>query len=64
MRENCWRFGDFYTSEQLVVLVLYMDVMTASVLAFHPGFLFRFPMLGGKLKALVEDSQFILQSNP
>jgi len=55
---------EFYTAEQLVVLVLYMDVMTASVLAFHLGFLFRFPMLGGKLKALVEDGQFILQSNP
>ncbi len=53
----------FYTAEQLVVLVLYMDVMTASVLAFHLGFLFRFPVLGRKLKALVEDGQFILQSN-
>ena len=53
----------FYTAEQLVVLVLYMDLMTASVLAFHLGFLFRLPVVGGKLKALVEDGQFILQSN-
>jgi len=53
----------FYTAEQLVVLVLYMDVMTASVLAFHMGFLFRLPVVGGKLKALVNDGQFILQSN-
>ena len=54
---------EFYTAEQLVVLVLYMDVMTASVLAFHLGFLFRLPVIGGKLKALVDDGQFILQSN-
>ena len=54
---------EFYTAEQLVVLVLYMDVMTASVLAFHLGFLFRLPVAGGKLKALVDDGQFILQSN-
>ena len=54
---------EFYTAEQLVVLVLYMDVMTASVLAFHLGLLFRLPVAGGKLKALVDDGQFILQSN-
>ena len=53
----------FYTAEQLVVLVLSMDLMTACFLAFHLGFLFRLPVVGGKLKALVEDGQFILQSN-
>ena len=54
---------EFYTAEQLVVLVLYMDVMTACVLTSHLGFLFRLPVLGGKLKTLVDDGQFILQSN-
>lgn len=53
----------FYTAEQLVVLVLYMDVMTVCFLAFHLGFLFRLPVVGGKIKALVDDGQFILQSN-
>lgn len=53
----------FYTGEQLVVLVLYMDVMTVCFLAFNLGFLFRLPLVGGKLKALVDDGQFILQSN-
>lgn len=53
----------FFTTEQLVVLVLYMDAMTACVLAFHLGFLFRLPMVGARLKALVEDGHFILQSN-
>ena len=46
---------EFYTAEQLVAMVLYMDVMTASVLAFHLGFLCRLPVAGGKLKALVDD---------
>ena len=54
---------EFFTAEQLVVLVLYMDVMTASLLAFHLGFLFRLPVVGKKLRALVDDGQFILQSN-
>ena len=53
----------FYTAEQLVVFVLCMDLMTACVLAFHLGFLFRLPVVGEKLKALVDDGQFILQSN-
>ena len=53
----------FYTAEQLVIIVLYMDVMTACILAFHLGFLFKLPVVGGKLKALVDDGQFILRSN-
>ena len=53
----------FFATEQLVVLSLYMDAMTACVLAFHLGFLFRLPTVGTKLKALVEDGQFILNSN-
>jgi len=54
----------FFTAEQLVILVLYMDVMTACVLAFHLGFIFRLPVVGRRLYALVEDGHFILQSNP
>ncbi len=54
----------FFTSEQLVVLVLYMDVMTVCLMAFHLGFLFKLPVMGTKLKALGEDGQFILNSNP
>lgn len=53
----------FYTAEQLVVLVLYMDLMIACVLTSHLGFLFRLPVAGEKLKALVDDGQYILQSN-
>ena len=54
----------FFSTEHLVVLSLVLDSMTACVLAFHLGFLFRLPVIGTKLKALVEDGQFILQSNP
>jgi len=54
----------FFTAEQLFVMVLYMDVMTACLLAFHLGFLFRLPVVGAKLNAMVEDGHFILQSNP
>ncbi len=54
----------FFTAEQLVMLVLYMDAMTVSLLTFHLGFLFKLPIIGTKLKELVDDGQFILKSNP
>jgi hypothetical protein len=40
-----------------------MDVMTACVLSSDLGFLFSLPVAGWKLKALVDDGQFDLQSN-
>lgn len=54
----------FLSPEQLVLMVLYMDLMTAMLLAFHTGFLFRLPWVGKKLRELVDDGQFILESNP
>ncbi len=38
--------------------------MTALVLAFHIGFLFRLPYVGSRFLALVRDGHFILDSNP
>jgi uncharacterized membrane protein len=55
---------NFFTSEQLFVIVLYMDIMTALLLIFHLGFLFRLPIVGRKLHALVQDGNFILKTNP
>lgn len=55
---------DLYSAEQLYALVLYMDVVTVSLLTFHSGFLFRLPMLGDKLRTLVTNSYLILQANP
>ena len=54
----------FFTAGQLFLMVLYMDLMTALLLVFHVGFLFRLPILGSKLGELIEDGQFILKSNP
>jgi uncharacterized membrane protein len=55
---------NFFTSEQLFVIVLYMDIMTALLLVFHLGFLFKLPIVGRKLHDLVQDGNFILKSNP
>lgn len=64
MDGNLLESHHYFTVEQLVVIVLYMDLMTACVLAFHLGFLFKMPVIGPKSKSLVEDGQFIMQSNP
>lgn len=55
--------GDL-SSEQLFLLVTTMDVMTALVLAFHIGFLFRTPFVGSRIIALVTDGHFILDAHP
>jgi uncharacterized membrane protein len=54
----------FFTTEELVMLVLYLDLVTACVLTFHLGFLFKLPVIGSKLTDLVLDGQFILHTNP
>ena len=54
----------FFTSGELALLVFYMDSMVACLLAFHIGFLFRLPYLGTKLRILMDDGKFILQSHP
>lgn len=51
-------------SEHLFALVCYLDVMTALVLAFHIGFLFRLPYVGPRIAALVTDGHFILDAQP
>ena len=55
--------GAFFTAEQLAVIGLYMDMMTACVMTFHLGFLSKLPAIGAKLNDLAEDGRFILQSN-
>lgn len=51
-------------AEHLLAIVCYLDVMTALVLAFHIGFLFRLPYIGPRVSALVTDGHFILDSQP
>ncbi len=57
-------FGGDPTSEQLFAVVTYLDLMTALVLAFHIGFLFRLPYVGPRIAALVTDGHFILDGQP
>lgn len=52
------------TSGQLFLLVLYLDVVVALVLAFHIGFLFRIPYFGQRFLSLVEDGHFVLDLHP
>lgn len=54
----------FFSRLELTIMVIYLDMMTACVLAFHSGFLFKLPWVGKRLAGLVEDGQFILQLNP
>lgn len=51
-------------SEHLFAIVCYLDVMTALILAFHIGFMFRLPYIGPRISALVTDGHFILDSQP
>lgn len=52
------------SSEQLFLMVSYMDVMVAVTLAFHIGFMFRMPIIGRKIGELVADGQLILRHQP
>lgn len=56
--------GEIMTSEQICLMVTYMDVMVALVLAFHVGFLFRVPYIGPKILELVADGELILSLQP
>lgn len=51
-------------TEHLFTLVCYLDVMTALVLAFHIGFLFRLPYIGPRASALITDGHFVLDAQP
>lgn len=51
-------------AEHLFAMVCYLDVMTALMLAFHIGFLFRLPYIGPRAAALVTDGHFILDAQP
>ncbi len=52
------------SSGHLFAIVSYLDLMTAVMLAFHIGFLFRLPYVGTRIAALVTDGHFILDAQP
>jgi len=62
--------GDFLetsgslNSTHLFAIVTYLDSMTALMLAFHIGFLFKLPYVGERIAALVTDGHFILDAQP
>jgi len=56
--------GGSLASEHLFAIVCYLDVMTALMLAFHIGFMFRLPYVGPRVSALVTDGHYILDAQP
>ncbi len=50
------------TSGELFLMVTYMDVMFAVILAFHSAFLFHLPWFGSRAASLVEDGRFFVNS--
>ena len=54
----------FFSPGDLFALVFYMDAMTAVLLVYHAGVLFRLPWIGKRIGGLVADGRFILASNP
>jgi uncharacterized membrane protein len=54
----------FMTPWELFLMVSFMDLVTAMLVAFHIGALFRIPVLGSRVVSLVEDARFILNKMP
>ena len=52
------------TSGELFCMVLYLDVTVAFLLAFHVGCLFKLPVVGPRIGALMADARFILDAQP
>lgn len=52
------------SSGQLVLMVTYLDLIVATILLFHAGFLFRLPWFGSRARALVDDGRFLIHSQP
>ncbi len=55
---------DFYSSEQLLILVTAIDLMTVCFLVFHLGFLFKIPKMGSKLQMIADNGHMILDAHP
>jgi uncharacterized membrane protein len=50
--------------EEIFLLLTYMDVASAIFVAFHMGILFRLPIVGKKIAALVWDGKFLMDTYP
>ncbi|MBX3419251.1 MAG: small multi-drug export protein [Pirellulaceae bacterium] len=61
--EAASRFS-FMTPWELFLMVSFMDLVTAMLVAFHIGALFRIPVIGTRVVSLVEDARFVLSKMP
>jgi uncharacterized membrane protein len=52
-----------FSSGELALMVFAMDLMTAIVISWHAGALFRIPWLGERLRFLMNTGQAVLQEN-
>lgn len=52
------------TTQELLVLILWMDALTAFVMIFHASFIYRIPKIGPGMLALQEDGEFFLSQHP
>lgn len=52
------------TTEELLVLILWMDALTAFIMVFHASFIYRIPKVGPAMLALQEDGHFFLSQHP
>lgn len=55
-------YGSFFTPAQLALLVFFLDAIMAVIVTFHMSVLFRLPLLGSRLKVLVEEGRSLIQS--
>ncbi len=53
-----------FSSGKLFLMVTYLDLIIATVLIFHAGFLFRLPWFGSRATALVDDGRFLIHTQP
>jgi uncharacterized membrane protein len=52
-----------FTPGQLALMVFYLDMMTAIVVSWHAGALFRIPWLGERLRFLMQSGRDVLADN-
>lgn len=52
------------TTEELLVLILWMDTLTGFIMVFHASFIYRIPKVGPAMLALQEDGHFFLSQHP
>lgn len=54
---------DRFTAAELAMLVFYLDLMTAILISWHVGALFRIPWLGQRLRFLMNAGRDVLDDN-